>query len=53
MLIRIALFFMHLLVIVFFAGAAGSAVVVAISFVEDLLELLGIGDDAEPENRPR
>jgi hypothetical protein len=32
---------MHVLELVFFAGVAGSAVVVAISFVEDLHELLG------------
>jgi hypothetical protein len=53
MLIRITLLFMHLFVVVFFAGLAGSAVVVAISFVEDLLVLLGIGNDAETEKRSR
>jgi hypothetical protein len=41
MLEPIALFFMHLLVVVFFVGLAGSAVVVLISFVEDLGVLLG------------
>jgi len=34
-------FFMHVLSTVFLVGMAGSAVVVAISFVEDLHELLG------------
>ena len=34
-------FFIVLLIVLFFAGLAGSAVVVAISFVEDLTELLG------------
>ncbi len=37
----IALFAIHLVETVFFLGLAGSAVVVAISFVEDLHELLG------------
>jgi len=32
---------MHLLVILFFTGIVGSAVVVAISFVEDIQELFG------------
>ena len=34
-------FFMHVLSTVFLVGMAGSAIVVAISFVEDLHELLG------------
>jgi hypothetical protein len=37
----IAIFFMRLIEIVFFTGIAGSAVVVVISFVEDIQELLG------------
>ncbi len=37
----VAIFFMRLIEIVFFAGIAGSAVVVVISFVEDIHELLG------------
>jgi hypothetical protein len=37
----IALFFMRLVEVVFLAGIAGSAVVVAISFVEDLQLLVG------------
>jgi hypothetical protein len=32
---------MHFFEVVFFLGSAGSAVVVAISFVEDMYELLG------------
>jgi hypothetical protein len=44
---RLTLFAMHVFVVVFFTGLAGSAVVVAISFVEDLLILLGLGKDAE------
>ena len=32
---------MHLLVFLFFLGLAGSAVIVVISFIEDLNELLG------------
>ncbi len=35
------LFVMHCLEVLFFVGMAGSAVVVAISFVEDLHELFG------------
>jgi len=34
-------FAMHLLTILFFIGLAGSAVVVILSFIEDLGELLG------------
>jgi hypothetical protein len=37
----VAIFFMRLIEIVFFTGIAGSAVVVVISFVEDIHELLG------------
>ncbi len=37
----VALFFMRLCEIMFFAGVAGSAVVVVISFIEDIHELLG------------
>jgi hypothetical protein len=37
----IAIFFMRLLEVLFFVGVAGSAVVVAISFVEDLQLLVG------------
>lgn len=33
--------FMRLLVVIFFVGIVGSSVVVAVSFVEDLHELLG------------
>lgn len=32
---------MHLLTVLFFVGLAGSSIVVAISFVEDLAELFG------------
>ena len=32
---------MHILVVLFFLGLAGSAVIVVISFIEDLSELLG------------
>jgi hypothetical protein len=32
---------MHLLVVLFFAGLIGSAIVIVISFVEDLHELFG------------
>ncbi len=34
-------FVMHLLSLIFLIGMAGSAIVVAISFVEDLYELFG------------
>lgn len=37
----LAVFFMHLLEIMFFVGLAGSAIVVLISFVEDFKELFG------------
>ena len=37
----LAIFVMRLLELMFFAGLAGSAVVVAISFVEDGKELFG------------
>ena len=37
----LALFAMRLLEVMFFAGLAGSAVVVAISFIEDAKELIG------------
>ena len=40
-MLLVAVFFMRLIEIVFFAGIAGSAVVVVISFVEDVHELLG------------
>ena len=36
-----AVFAMRLLEVMFFAGLAGSAVVVAISFIEDAKELIG------------
>ncbi len=37
----LVLFAMHALEVLFFVGMAGSAVVVAISFVEDIQELFG------------
>jgi hypothetical protein len=37
----VAIFFMRLIEILFFAGIAGSSVVVVISFIEDIRELLG------------
>jgi hypothetical protein len=37
----VAIFFMRLFEVMFFAGVAGSVVVVAISFVEDLQLLVG------------
>ncbi len=37
----VVLFLMHVFVVIFFAGIVGSAVVVVLSFVEDLQELLG------------
>jgi hypothetical protein len=37
----VAVLFMRLCEIAFFAGIAGSAVVVVISFIEDIHELLG------------
>jgi hypothetical protein len=39
--IAFAQFAMHLLEVLFFVGLAGSAVIVVISFVEDLSILLG------------
>jgi hypothetical protein len=41
MTVLIAIFFMRLFEVMFFAGVAGSAVVVAISFVEDIQLLVG------------
>ncbi len=37
----VAIFFMRLFEVMFFAGIAGSAVVVVISFIEDLQLLVG------------
>jgi hypothetical protein len=37
----VAIFVMRLLEVLFFAGLAGSAIVVIISFIEDAGELLG------------
>ena len=37
----VALFVMRVLEVAFFAGIAGSSVVVVISFIEDIQELLG------------
>jgi hypothetical protein len=45
----LAIFAMRLLEIMFFAGLAGSTVVVLISFVEDGIELFG--KDEPPESR--
>lgn len=50
---RVASFVMHVFVVIFFTGLAGSAVVVAISFVEDLLILVGLGEDAKPDRPPK
>jgi hypothetical protein len=41
LLMVIAIFFMRLFEVMFFAGIAGSAVVVVISFIEDLQLLVG------------
>ncbi len=41
LVMRFALFAMRVLEVMFFAGLAGSAVVVIISFVEDAKELFG------------
>jgi hypothetical protein len=41
MTMLVAIFFMRLFEVMFFAGVAGSAVVVAISFVEDIQLLVG------------
>jgi hypothetical protein len=40
-MIHIAIFFMRTLEVLFFVGMAGSAIVIALSFVEDLEELTG------------
>jgi hypothetical protein len=40
-MLLVALFCMRLIEVLFFAGIAGSAVVVVISFIEDVHELLG------------
>jgi len=40
-MIVVALFFMRLIEVLFFAGIAGSMIVVVISFIEDIHELLG------------
>ena len=40
-MLHVALFFMRLIEVVFFAGIAGSAIVVVMSFIEDIHELLG------------
>jgi hypothetical protein len=37
----VAIFFMRLFEVIFFAGIAGSSVVVVISFIEDIQELVG------------
>jgi hypothetical protein len=37
----VAIFFMRFIEVLFFAGIAGSSVVVVISFIEDIQELLG------------
>jgi len=49
MAVGLATFIMRFLVVVFFAGLAGSAVVVAISFVEDFLILIGLEENAKDE----
>jgi hypothetical protein len=46
---RLAIFFMRVLEVMFFVGLAGSAVVVIISFIEDGKELFG--KDEPPESR--
>ena len=53
MAVRLATFTMGFLVVVFFAGLAGSAVVVAISFVEDFLILIGLEENDKDERRPK
>ena len=50
---QIASFVMRVFVVAFFAGLAGSAVVVAISFVEDLLILVNRGEDAQDDVRSK
>ncbi len=37
----VVVFFMRVIEVAFFAGIAGSAIVVVISFIEDIQELLG------------
>jgi hypothetical protein len=41
MTMLVAIFFMRLFEVMFFAGVAGSAVVVVISFIEDIQLLVG------------
>jgi hypothetical protein len=41
MTMLVAIFFMRLCEVLFFAGIAGSSVVVVISFIEDIQELVG------------
>jgi hypothetical protein len=41
MTMLVAIFFMRLFEVIFFAGIAGSSVVVVISFIEDIQELVG------------
>jgi hypothetical protein len=41
LLMLVAIFFMRLMEVMFFVGIAGSAVVVVISFIEDLQLLVG------------
>ena len=41
MVMIVAIFFMRLCEVAFFAGIVGSSVVVVISFIEDIHELLG------------
>jgi hypothetical protein len=41
MTVLVAIFFMRLIEAMFFAGVAGSAVVMAISFIEDIQLLAG------------
>jgi hypothetical protein len=43
--------FIHVITWLFFIGLAGSAIVIAISFVEDFHELFG-PDDPHPEPAP-
>lgn len=42
-------FFMHAVTVLFFIGLAGSAIVIAISFIEDFKELFG---PDEPSSAP-
>jgi hypothetical protein len=42
-------FVARIVVPLFFLGMAGSAVVIAVSFVEDLKELLGDDDEKSPK----